>query len=83
MSDNEKLNPQGLLGKDAIEAAGLALIFGYHLRTVKVNGNKAISDAKFQTDGYNAKRWDIGVVNGIVTELWVPPSPPATPVKTK
>jgi hypothetical protein len=83
MSDIEKLNPRGLLGKSAIDAAGAALIFGYQLRTVKINGHKAISDAKLKEDGINLKRWDVGIVNDIVTEIWVPSPPAAAPAKTK
>lgn len=72
----EKLNPAGLLGREANDAAGTALIFGYHLRTVKINGQKAISDAQLKAEGTNLKRWDVHVKNGIIAEIWVP-NPPA------
>lgn len=83
MSDLEKLNPQGLLGKPAIDAAGAALIFGYQLRTVKINGIQCVAPQKLKEDGYNAKRWDIGVVNDIVTEIWYPGAFPGSPPPPK
>jgi hypothetical protein len=81
MSDLEKLNPKGLLGRNAIDAAGMALIFGYQLRTVKINGHQSVSNEKLKADGYNPKRWDIGVFNDIVTELWIPNPPEASTKK--
>lgn len=70
MSENE-LKPQLLLGKNAVDAAGLALIFGYHLRTVKINGLWSVPPARIH-DEYNPKRWNVGVVNDIITEVWLP-----------
>lgn len=75
MSDIEKLNPKGLLGRNSVDAAAVALIFGYQLRVVKLNGLSAITKEKIATDGYNPKRWDVGIQDDIVTELWVPPPP--------
>jgi hypothetical protein len=77
MSDLEKLNPKGILGRSTIDAAAAAHIFGYQIRVVKLNGLKAISDEKLRADGYNPKRWDVGVVNDTITELWIPQPPQA------
>lgn len=75
MSDLEKLNPKGLLGRNSVDAAAMALIFGYQLRVVKINGMRAVSEQKIKEDGYNPRRWDVGTVNDIITELWIPQPP--------
>jgi len=71
----EKLNPKGLLGRNIVEAAGSALIFGYQLRVVKLNGLATVTPEKIKAEGYNPKRWDVGVKNDIITELWIPQPP--------
>jgi len=63
---------QNLLGKPAVEAAGYALSFGYHLRVVEDNGNKIQLPLG---EDYDPRRWDIEVTNGIISGIRIPNPP--------